>query len=465
MGLKSLAKNNGVILGALLFISIVIHFAGIWYPSEAVFDEVHFGKFVEGYLKGEYYFDIHPPLGKLAVAAIAEFTGFGPDYTFESIGQGYPDAKYIWLRFLPAFFGSLLVPLVYLLALRLSRSKLAAGIAGFFVLFENALLVQSKFILLDSFLLFFGFLALYLFLESKAFFEQGKWGWFAIIGAAVSAGISLSVKWTGVVFLSLILLFGAALIIKKLVDKKILRAVLKAYAVFLILPAALYIFFFFIHFKLLPNSGPGNAFMNERFQLSQKAGFPLRDFPRNFIDLNKEMFAANQRLTATHSYSSKWYTWPIMGRSIYYWAHETQNLPGLAASYNRIYLLGNPFVWWLSTALTIYFFSQLIWETIKRRLFKLDFKEYFLATAYIFNIFPFIFISRVMFLYHYLAALIFSIMIAAIVFERMARRQKIPVLALFILVIAGFLIIAPVSFGFPLSQPWPRYIFWLPTWI
>ena len=34
-------------------------------------DEHHFGKFVNGYLSGAYFFDIHPPLGKLLLALSA----------------------------------------------------------------------------------------------------------------------------------------------------------------------------------------------------------------------------------------------------------------------------------------------------------------------------------------------------------------------------------------------------------
>ena len=36
-----------------------------------VFDELHFGKFVNGYVKGEYFFDIHPPFSKLLIAFAA----------------------------------------------------------------------------------------------------------------------------------------------------------------------------------------------------------------------------------------------------------------------------------------------------------------------------------------------------------------------------------------------------------
>ncbi len=33
-------------------------------PPAVVFDEHHFGRFTNQYWKGEYFFDIHPPLGK-----------------------------------------------------------------------------------------------------------------------------------------------------------------------------------------------------------------------------------------------------------------------------------------------------------------------------------------------------------------------------------------------------------------
>lgn len=37
-------------------------------PNETVFDEVYFGSFTTSYVQREYFFDIHPPLGKLVLA-------------------------------------------------------------------------------------------------------------------------------------------------------------------------------------------------------------------------------------------------------------------------------------------------------------------------------------------------------------------------------------------------------------
>ena len=467
---------------------------GIWHPQEAVFDEVHFGKFISGYFTGEYFFDIHPPLGKLAVAGVAKIAGFTPGFDFLKIGEEYPNHQYIWLRFLPAFFGSLLAPLIYLLTLRISRNKRAARMAGFFIMFENALLVQSKFILMDSFLLFFGFAALYFFLESNIFFPKGKWGMGSCILAAICAGLAISVKWTALSFLALMLIFSFIPLIYKIsadlfakgkkheIEKKEIRRICGGFVFLLIIPAVLYTSFFILHFFLLQKTGPGNAYMSGRFQQSQAAHFPVRDFPANFFELNAEMFRANQRITVTHSYSSQWYTWPFMLRPVYYWNKDIAD--GHTMWYEKIYLIGNPFVWWISTITVIYFFVRSMWygckasflwlKKIKQRNGTIDNKKpvydvgsFFLGSAYLSNLLPFIFIGRVMFLYHYLTALVFAIIIMAVMMSMRSSPPKFVLYSLVIGTLIGFFVIFPISYGtiLPGAIPWPRSIFWLKSWI
>ncbi|MBX4197889.1 phospholipid carrier-dependent glycosyltransferase [Candidatus Parcubacteria bacterium] len=52
----------------LLLLSVGTHFSYFGYPEQVVFDEVYFGRFVRLYQHGQYYFDQHPPLGKLIIA-------------------------------------------------------------------------------------------------------------------------------------------------------------------------------------------------------------------------------------------------------------------------------------------------------------------------------------------------------------------------------------------------------------
>ena len=89
------------IILTLLVCSVVVHFTFFGHPNETVFDEVHFGKFISGYYSGEYYFDIHPPLGKLMIAGFAKLFDFQPEFSFTDIGDQFPNEKYMALRFLP----------------------------------------------------------------------------------------------------------------------------------------------------------------------------------------------------------------------------------------------------------------------------------------------------------------------------------------------------------------------------
>ena len=57
---------------------------------QVVFDEYHFGKFVNGYITGEYFFDIHPPLGKLLLCLVARMGGYDGSQSWDKIGVDIP---------------------------------------------------------------------------------------------------------------------------------------------------------------------------------------------------------------------------------------------------------------------------------------------------------------------------------------------------------------------------------------
>ena len=115
------------------------------------------------------------------------------------------------------------------------------------------------------------------------------------------------------------------------------------------------------------------------------------------------MLRSSTTMTATHSYSSLWFTWPIMLRPIFYWQNVEQT--------RFIYLLGNPFIY-LFGILSISYISLLI---LLRKI--KDNTSAFIVTGFICNFLPFIIIGRVMFLYHYEVALIFAIMAIAFLLD------------------------------------------------
>ena len=92
----------------LLALGFLSRFCFLNWPREVVFDEVHFGKFIGGYISGHYFFDIPPPFGKLLIALVAYLGGYRTTQAFEVIGEPYgPDVDVFWLRAAPACFGAL----------------------------------------------------------------------------------------------------------------------------------------------------------------------------------------------------------------------------------------------------------------------------------------------------------------------------------------------------------------------
>ena len=436
----------------ILVASIAVHFAYFGQPNETVFDEVHFGKFVSGYYTGEYYFDIHPPLGKLMIAGFANLFDFQPEYSFVNIGDKFPDNKYLVLRFLPALAGTLLPLVIFLLLSELGMSRTAAFAGALLVVFDNALLTQSRLILLDPFLLLFGF-------TSLLFYFKKKYLLMAIFG-----GFAISIKWTGLSFIALPIAIESYEKFRDLLTNlsydRFVSSVLDLakFASFFIMSLAIYFSVFAAHFALLPKPGSGDAFMKPEFQGN--------NIVKNVWDLNIEMYKSNQRLGATHPYSSQWYTWPLMIRPIFYWVKDTA----------RIYFLGNPVIWWASTVAVI----TALLLTVYRLLPKLKNHELssvvssplaFLVLGYVLNLLPFIGVKRVMFLYHYLTALIFAIMILCYLIDKnpfdklRARKNSRKVFTgIIIAAIAAFLFFAPLSYGLSLSQRAYEARVWFASW-
>ncbi len=443
-------KKEKIAILCLLALSLAVHFAWLGRPNSAVFDEVHFGKFISAYFTHEYYFDIHPPLGKLVLAGWGWLWGFRPGFSFANIGDVFPDRMYMVLRFLPSLAGALLPLAVYALARRLRFSHVAALLAGTFIALDNALLTQSRFILLDSFLLLFGFSALWL------YFRWRDGGHPLLLPlAGLLGGMAMSIKWTGITFLGLILILEVIRLWHRR-HTDLARSIAGPAIACIIVPFAIYYAAFALHFALLQKSGPGDAFMTIEFQhglegnaLAGNSTIKSLSGPDKFIQLNQEMYRSNQRLTATHPYGSTWYSWPLMGRPIFYWVNGM----------SRIYLIGNPIVWWASTLAVVILLSSTFASGIRN----IKPLKILLLGAWLMNMLPFIGITRVMFLYHYFTALIWAVLMLAYVVDTWKKPTR-SALVLGVLALVAFVFFAPLTYGLSLSEKAYHQRLWFRSW-
>ncbi|KAJ5747256.1 uncharacterized protein N7511_008952 [Penicillium nucicola] len=265
-----------VILTVLAFAT---RFYRIDFPNEVVFDEVHFGKFASYYLQRTYFFDVHPPFGKLLFAAMGWLIGFDGHFLFENIGDSYIEnnVPYIWLRAMPATLGALTIPVVFLIMWESGYSLPACVLAAGLMVFDNAHVAEDRLILLDATLVLSMALSILCYVRFYKLrhqpFGRKWWKWLLLTGFCMSCVIST--KYVG--FFTFVTIGAAVLIdLWNLLDINRQQGALDmiswgkhfvARAVGLVvIPFLFYLFWFQVHFAILNRSGPGDEFMTPEFQ-------------------------------------------------------------------------------------------------------------------------------------------------------------------------------------------------------
>ena len=428
----------------LLTLGALTHLVGLTTPRQIVFDEVTFGKFVQAYCcTGERFFDIHPPHAKLLIGAAARIGGLSDTFQFDTIGQSYGTEPVWSLRIVPALMGTL-IPLIFFWFLReLKASPPIALLGGVLAALDNGLLTEGRLLLIDSTLIAATFAAIACFLTALRL--GGRWYWFVATGAL--AGLAIGTKLTGLVvpgLIGLCLLFGFGIVRGPWSTRITQGLIVVATA------AVIYLAGWAVHWALLPNPGPGDAF--------------YATTGRMFTDITvaqKTMLTANVNLTATHPDASAPWTWPLMKIAPYYWQ-------GDGAS---IYMIGNPIVWWGASVL---FFGVLIQLVLMRPLgtkvpppIRREPRVWLPLAGYVLSFLPLLGVSRVLFLYHYLTPLLFSLAFVLLWLDRSgwlepgAPRQRTAYYAILAAAVVAFLALSPLTYGFSLGG----YDEWLANFI
>jgi dolichyl-phosphate-mannose-protein mannosyltransferase len=447
----------------LLALSALTHYWHLFTPRVLVFDELHYERFAGNYLTGRFYFDVHPPLGNLIYAAFARL--------LQVSGEQMVNADPVpALRLIPATFGTLTVPLIFVLLRQLGASRRVALLGGVAALLDNGLLVESRLILLDSFLIFFGLLAVSSYLGARARTGRERTSLLGI--SALFAGCALSVKWTGASALGVIL---AAWFIDATVRRPPFRRFVIEGLLLVVIPLAIYVSSFAIHFKLLDHSGPDETFMSPGFEqtLVGSSNYnPTVHVPlwRELRDVHHAIRAGNESLEhATHGGASRWYTWPIMKHPIGLWEPIAEP-PGQRA---MIILVGNPLVWWGGLVGVLVGVAAFVF---RREWFAgREFGFLLLFGAVLLNVLPFAAIQRLMYIYHYLFALTFVIALAAFscgaiadwmnddsrLWEFPTRRSAAIYFGVIAMLFVSFTYFLPFTYGWPMSTASWNVHFWV----
>uniref|UniRef100_A0A667Y892 Protein O-mannosyl-transferase 2 n=1 Tax=Myripristis murdjan TaxID=586833 RepID=A0A667Y892_9TELE len=265
--------HSSVLLLLVTVLSFSTRLYKIMEPAHVCWDETHFGKMGSYYINRTFFFDVHPPLGKMLIGLAGYVTGYDGTFPFIKPGDKYEHHNYWGMRGFCAVLGSFLPVFAYLIVLELSQSRTAALITATLLIFDTGCITISQYILLDPILMFFIMGAVLSMVKFKQQthrpFSAPWWLWLVLTGVNLAG--ALGVKFVGLFVILLVGLNTAwdlwgllGNLHLSLVD--IAKHFLARVVGLILLPLFLYVTIFAIHFVVLNKSGPGDGFFSSAFQ-------------------------------------------------------------------------------------------------------------------------------------------------------------------------------------------------------
>jgi dolichyl-phosphate-mannose-protein mannosyltransferase len=452
----------GLTAGCLVIfiISAITIMPNLGYPRQIIFDETYFIPAAQRYLTGTFFLEPHPPLGKLLIAAGQKWYNSAATVNQfidrEQIKQSWPQELDITgYRLAPAFFGMLNPLLVFFILAFIIQRKLYAFVLSVAVALDNALIVESRASLMDSILIFFCLASILVFValsKRKSTSLRGFIGLSALWGVMLAA--AANVKLTGLFLLVLVAFYALGEIVARRYRRLIILGITVGLAF-----SITYLGLWGIHFYLGQHLGKNTYDISKTHQAILKGEYQPDIFTRFSIQFKDALkYQANYEKGVPRydpakkdEIGSPWYLWPVGGRAFSYrW--ETPD----GKNYQYIYLLGNPLVWLISLLGVVGGISLVIADILCRILPAGQRKWLYIFVAlYAAYMVPMMFIQRVMYLYHYLPALLLGVILFGLVLERASslslNTKRDILIAVFILVIAVFWFYKPLTYYEPLT--------------
>ena len=388
------------------------------------FDEIYHGRTgYEQLHKMPVYETTHPPLGKdLIMVGIALFgmTAFG------------------W-RFAGTLFGVLLVPLAWCFVRRLTRKPWAAATAGVLLALDFMRFSQSRLATIDVYGTFFILLGAYCMVWycQRVLTDGVNRALLPMALGGVAFGLGCAAKWTGIYAgAGLAVLYLGVLYARWQQKRPGFRAEFRTAAVggvlfYELLPLCLYIGSYLPYWWRDP-------------------AFSLSDWWQCQVS----MFSYHATLKATHPFESRWYTWLLGLRPV--WYYRNGYLPyGMKAS---IAGMAGPVIWLVGLAALL----GLLWHQVSGRGSR---QGAGVLILYGTQLIPWMLVTRCTFLYHYFPSSMFCLAALALVLARMKHADWAKKIAAGLCVVALvlFVLYYPALSGLPIPAWWADALNALPS--
>jgi dolichyl-phosphate-mannose--protein O-mannosyl transferase len=472
-----------IALFIIFLFSLAIRFWGLTRFNTLVFDEIYFAKFGNNYLTGTTFFNAHPPVSQYLIAIgiwlgsflpesnniISNFVNIDLSSVNNLTGTSLSTFSYRWLN---ALFGSFIPVFIGYIAYYLSSRQSFSLIVALLASLDGLFLVESRYALNNIYIVFFGLLGhLFFLLALKSPVRKP----FLLSLAGIFLGTCMATKWNGLGFA-----FGLYLIL-------IIAAFIKSYNNFLIPLPNKKITSQSSSQKRMVNLPPlwKNLYRyNERDIISNLVILPFVVYsilwiphlmmnPQfNFIAVHQQIIGFHHRLgngNDIHPYCSPWYSWLFMQRPIAYFFQRTTNINDLIPNYPPlpsgfgdiifdVHALGNPILWWLSTAaiflLLLLFLQSFIPKSIVKNLsHPSTWIVIYIICNYAANMLPWVKVTRCLFIYHYMPAYVFAWLSLAWIIDRFLEKEELVFLGSVITsaIVLAFIFWLPIYLGLPLS--------------
>ena len=467
-------------MAAVFALSVYLRFWGLSRFNTLVFDEVYYAKFANDYLTHTQFFNAHPPLSQYLIA-IAMWIGshipIGGDTVNILTGSWRSTWSYRWLNALTGSF----IPLVVAgIAYQLSHRRSYALIAAIFAAADGLFLVESRYALNNVYLVILGLLGQWFLL--LALQHNGRKRQFWLVGAGIGFGASAAIKWNGLWFLlGVYLVWIAAWLMRRVCsifgtkDSEVRTTKsqtplqnltqLNVFHIawnFAIIPVLTYSFLWIPHLQMNPTPG----FWQAQYDI---------------LTFHEKIGSGPE----VHPYCSKWYSWLLMWRPVAYFyqtarstAEQVPAYPPLPKGAGQViydvHAMGNPFLWWLSTAaifllllmLALRFLEGVGWKSSPT---PYTWMALYLVLTWLANLLPWVRVTRCTFLYHYMGASVFSGLALAWLVDLWLHSDKTDYKSagatVIFLVLLAFMFWLPIYLGLPLSVQDYQFRMWFRSWI